>query len=205
MTADALLVVIDMQNDFVLPIGSLSVNGAMNIVPMINSIRDRFNKVMWTQDWHPADHISYVTNHPNHKVYDQINTGSYTQVLFPPHCLQNSEGAEIHKDLVRKEGDLYVKKGQHKDVDSYSCFFDVVKTEKTDANNQISKIGLKKLYFCGVATDYCVKSSVLDALTLGYETYVIEDAIAGCVPKDSAAAIAEMKAKGAKFVKLANL
>lgn len=205
MTSSALLIVIDMQNDFVLPTGSLSVENAMKIVPIVNSIRDRFAKVMWTQDWHPSDHISFVSNHPGHKPYDAVDAGSYTQVLFPAHCVQNTSGAEIQKDLVRKDGDLYVKKGTNSKIDSFSCFFDVVKTSQTNASEQISKLGLKKLYFVGVATDFCVKSSALDAVSLGYETYIIEDAIAGCVPKNCVEAIAEMKAKGIKFVKSSEL
>lgn len=205
MTSKALLVVIDMQNDFVLPTGSLSVQNAMKIVPIINSIRDRFANVMWTQDWHPADHISFVSNHPGHKPYDSIDAGSYTQVLFPAHCVQNTPGAEIQKDLLRKDHDLYVKKGTNSNIDSFSCFFDVVKTSQTNAHEQISKLGIKTLYFLGVATDFCVRASALDAVSLGYETYVIEDAIAGCVPKNCDGAIAEMKAKGIKFVKSSNL
>lgn len=205
MTSSAMLIVIDMQNDFVLPTGSLSVNGAMDIVPKLNSIRDRFPHVMWTQDWHPTDHISFFTNHPGHKSYDAVDAGSYTQVLFPPHCVQNTPGAEIQKDLVRKDQDLYVKKGTKRNIDSFSCFFDVVKSSQTNACEQISKIGLKKLYFAGVATDFCVKASVLDALSLGYEVYVIEDCIAGVIPKDATDAIAEMKAKGAKFVNSSSL
>ncbi|OHT17684.1 isochorismatase family protein [Tritrichomonas foetus] len=205
MSQNPLLMVVDMQNDFVLPTGSLSVSGAMNIIPIVNSIRDRFHRVIWTQDFHPADHISFFTNHPGKKAFEVIDTGKYTQVLFPAHCVQGTDGVEIHKDLIRKDEDLYVKKGIKNDVDSYSCFFDVVKSSQTNAAELIEQLGARVLYFLGVATDFCVKSSVLDAIELGYEVYVIEDGIAGCVPQDCESAIKLMKEKGAKFVKSTDL
>ena len=200
-SSDPMLVVIDMQNDFVLPTGSLSVSGAEKIVPIFNNLRNHFKYVMFTQDWHPKDHISFASNHPGSKLYDAIDTGSYTQVLFPDHCVQNTSGAELHNGLVRKDGDLYVKKGTRSDIDSYSCFFDVVKSSNTNASEQINQLGVKTLYFLGVATDFCVSSSVIDSIDLGYETYVIEDGIAGCIPKNCEESINNMKQKGAKFVK----
>lgn len=199
------LVVIDMQNDFVEPTGSLSVNGAMNLVPIINKVHEKFENVLFSFDWHPKDHVSFVDNHPGHKIYDIVDAGPVKQCLFPAHCVQNTNGAKLQKDIVKAEYDMEVFKGMKSDIDSYSCFFDVIKNTPTNADEQLKAKGIKKLYFCGVATDYCVKSSVIDAIGLGYDVYVIEDAIAGCVPDASVKAVEEMQAKGAKFVQSKDL
>ena len=195
------LLVIDMQNDFVSKDGSLCVQGAQGIVPKINQIRDKFKHVMWTQDWHPSNHVSFVTSHPGHKLYDVVDTGVYKQVLFMPHCVQNTEGAKLNPELVVKDDDLFVVKGCNPDIDSYSCFFDIERRNHTNAKEQLDRINVNTLYVLGVATDYCVKSSVLDALELGYCVYVIEDCIAAVNPDDSPKAIEEMKEKGALMIK----
>jgi nicotinamidase/pyrazinamidase len=199
--ADAALVVIDMQNDFVLPTGSLSVSGAPSIVPVVNSLRSLFRVVVWTQDWHPPDHVSFVGNHPGHKAYDVVQAAGYLQCLFPAHCVADSSGAAIHAQLDVRPQDVNIKKGTKSDVDSYSCFFDVVKSHSTNADQELKKLGITTLYVLGVATDYCVKSSVIDALALGYKVFVIEDGIAAVIPADGVKAIEEMKTKGAVFVR----
>ena len=195
------LVVIDMQNDFVLPEGSLSVQNALNIIPIINSIRSKFDKVLFSFDFHPENHVSFVNNHEGHKVYDIINTGKVDQMLFPAHCVQRTTGCDLHKDITFKDEDLVVRKGLNSEIDSYSCFFDVIKTSQTNADFQLLSIGAKDLYFLGVATDFCVKFSVLDAISLGYNVYVIEDGIYGVIPDQVMQSIDEMKSKGAKFIK----
>ena len=196
----AALVVIDMQNDFVEPTGSLSVRGATEFVPTINQIRNKFQNVLFSYDWHPKDHVSFVDNHPGHKIYDVVDAGPVKQVLFAAHCVQNTHGSELYKDIIKKDTDMVVYKGMKSDVDSYSCFFDVIKNNPTNAHEQLQSKGIKTLYFCGVATDYCVKSSVIDALELGYEVYVIEDCIAAVNPNDIPASIQAMKEKGAKII-----
>lgn len=198
---EAALVIVDMQNDFVLPTGSLSVSGATSLVPIINSVREKFHHVLITQDWHPLDHVSFVNNHPGKNVYDMVQADGYEQCLFPAHCVQNTPGAELVKDLVVKPGDLFVKKGTNSKIDSYSCFFDVVKTNPTNAHDQLTKIGVKTLYFTGVATDYCVCSSVNDAQHLGYKTYLLTDAIAGVNAQASSEAVQKMKNNGVILVK----
>jgi nicotinamidase/pyrazinamidase len=197
--SDTALLVIDMQNDFVLPTGSLSVNGATAIVPIVNSLIPKFSLVVWTQDWHPPDHISFVTNHPGRNVYDVVEVG-YSQVLFPAHCVANTPGAEIEKNLNVQAKDVVIKKGTQSKVDSYSCFFDVVKSYSTNAHKELQERKITTLYVAGVATDYCVKWSVLDALELGYKVVVIEDGIAAVDPNCGGGAIAEMKSKGAVFL-----
>ena len=199
------LVVIDMQNDFVEPTGSLSVGGATKIIPIVNNIRNKFENVLFSYDWHPKDHVSFVDNHPGHKVYGVVDAGPVKQVLFAAHCVQNTHGSELHKDIIKKDSDMSVYKGMKSDIDSYSCFFDVIKSNPTNADKQLRDKGIKTLYFCGVATDYCVKSSVIDALELGYEVYVIEDAIAAVDPTATPAAIQEMTSKGAKLIQSKDL
>jgi nicotinamidase/pyrazinamidase len=194
------LVCIDMQNDFVLPTGSLSVGKAEEIVPVFNSIRDKFPLVILTQDWHPKNHVSFYTNHPGKKAFEIVDAGSVKQMLFNPHCVQDTDGAKIHKGLTIKPNDLIVHKGTSSDVDSYSCFFDVIQSNKTEAHELLQKAGVKTLYFLGVATDYCVKFSVLDALKLGYKVYVIENGIHAVSDADGKTAIEEMKSKGATFI-----
>jgi nicotinamidase/pyrazinamidase len=199
--SDVALVVIDMQNDFVLKSGSLSVANATAIVPIVNSLRGQFATVVYTQDWHPANHISFVDNHPGKNAYDVIDAPGYKQVLFPKHCVQDTPGAAIQSELIVKPDDVIIKKGTKSDVDSFSCFFDVVKSSATNADAELKKRNIKTLYVVGVATDYCVKSSVIDALALGYKVFVVEDAIAAVAAADGVKGIAEMKAKGAGFVK----
>jgi nicotinamidase/pyrazinamidase len=198
--SDVAFVIIDMQNDFVLPTGSLSVQGAEAIVPIINQLRRKFNTVVWSQDWHPPDHISFVTSHPGKKVYEVVKGDGFDQLLFPVHCVAGSSGAAIHSGLQIKETDLIIKKGQNKDHESFSCFFDT--GEKSTGGDALLKSkGIKKIYLLGVATDFCVKASVLDALKLGYSVYVIEDGIAAVNSEAGGQAIAEMKQKGATFIK----
>ncbi|EAY20124.1 isochorismatase family protein [Trichomonas vaginalis G3] len=197
---DTALVVIDLQNDFVEPTGSLSVKGAMDIIPKVNRIRSKFQNVLFTYDWHPKNHVSFVDSHPGHKVYDIVDAGSVKQMLFPAHCVQNSKGAELQKDLIKKDGDMVVYKGTNEKIDSYSCFFDVIKSSQTNADQLLRSKGIKTLYILGVATDFCVKFSALDAVKLGYKVYLIEDCIAGVQKESSIAALKEMKEQGITFV-----
>jgi nicotinamidase/pyrazinamidase len=198
--SDVAFVVIDMQNDFVLPTGSLSVKGSEAIVPIINRLRAKFQTVVWSQDWHPPDHISFVTSHPGKKLYDVVKGNGFDQLLFPVHCVAETPGANLHAGLEVNKSDLIIKKGQNKDHESFSCFFDTGE-KSTGGDSLLKSKGIKKIYLLGVATDFCVKASVLDALKLGYEVYVIEDGIAAVNEEAGQKAIAEMKQKGAKFIK----
>ena len=197
---NSVLVCIDIQNDFAKPDGALSVDGGMEIIEKVNSLRKQFAHVMWTQDFHPVNHVSFVTNHQGAKVYDTVNANGIKQVLFPPHCIQGTKGAELVQELDVRESDLFVKKGMDPEIDSYSCFFDQAKVRKTDADEQLKAIGAKDLYFVGIATDFCVKFSVLDAISLGYNVYVYEDCIRGVSKTDSISAIAEMRERGATII-----
>jgi nicotinamidase/pyrazinamidase len=203
-SADTALLVIDMQNDFVLPTGSLSVGGAAAIVPVVNALVPQFKLVVWTQDWHPPEHVSFAANHPGRQVFDAVDVG-YEQVLFPAHCVAGSAGAALASGLAVGPDDVVIKKGTRPDIDSYSCFFDVVKTHATDCHAQLQRRGVRTLYVLGVATDYCVKASVADALDLGYAVFVVEDGVAAVDPAAGAAATADLKARGAVFVQSASV
>lgn len=194
------LVVIDMQNDFIT--GSLAVKHADEMVPIINHLRQKFDIVVWTQDWHPADHVSFASSHKDGKLYDTVHVAAgYDQMLFPAHCVQKTEGAALQRDLQTRDGDIFIVKGTNKDIDSYSCFFDVVKTNKTNCDEELKKRGVDTLYVIGVATDYCVKFSVLDALSLGYKVVLISDVYAAVNEADIEKSLDEMRSKGAVLKK----
>ena len=194
------LVVIDMQNDFIT--GSLAVKHAGEMVPIINKLREKFDLVVWTQDWHPADHVSFASSHKDGKLYETVKVAAgYEQMLFPAHCVQNTDGAALHRDLKVRENDLFVKKGMNKDIDSYSCFFDVVKTSATVCDAELKKRGVDTIYVIGVALDYCVKFSVLDALELGYKVFLVDDVCAAVSEDQIGAVLDELKSKGAVLTK----
>ena len=194
------LVVIDMQNDFIT--GSLAVKHAGEMVPIINKLREKFDLVVWTQDWHPADHVSFASSHKDGKLYETVKVAAgYEQMLFPAHCVQNTDGAALHRGLKVRENDLFVKKGMNKDIDSYSCFFDVVKTSATTCDAELKKRGVDTIYVIGVALDYCVKFSVLDALELGYKVFFVDDVCAAVSEEQIGAVLDELKSKGAVLTK----
>jgi nicotinamidase/pyrazinamidase len=151
-----------------------------------------------TQDWHPADHISFATNHPGKKPFEAVQIDGRTQVLWPPHCVQNTEGAKVlvNNNLFQ----AIVKKGQNSKFDSYSGFQDDGGA-KTEMDNILKAAGVKKLIIYGIATDYCVKATAIDAATNGYKVVVIEGLSKGVAPDTTAKALEEMKAKGILILK----
>jgi nicotinamidase/pyrazinamidase len=151
-----------------------------------------------TQDWHPADHISFATNHPGKKPFEAVQIDGRTQVLWPPHCVQNTEGAKVlvNNNLFQ----AIVKKGQNSKFDSYSGFQDDGGA-KTEIDNILKAAGVKKLIIYGIATDYCVKATAIDAATNGYKVVVIEGLSKGVAPDTTAKALEEMKAKGILILK----
>jgi len=151
-----------------------------------------------TQDWHPADHISFATNHPGKKPFEAVQIDGRTQVLWPPHCVQNTEGAKVlvNNNLFQ----TIVKKGQNSKFDSYSGFQDDGGA-KTEMDNILKAAGVKKLIIYGIATDYCVKATAIDAATNGYKVVVIDDLSKGVAPDTTAKALEEMKAKGILILK----
>lgn len=195
------LIIVDLQNDFC-PGGSLAVSKADELVPVINRISTLFDKVVATKDWHPENHISFASNYKGRNEYDLINIEGLKQVLWPNHCVQGSSGAEFHPNLNCNSFDLVIHKGTDPSLDSYSAFLENDKKTKTGLDGYLKDFNIKKLYICGLATDYCVFYTVLDALALGYEVCLIEDASEGVdFPEGNVAkAIGIMKEKGAKVI-----
>ncbi|MES1174814.1 MAG: bifunctional nicotinamidase/pyrazinamidase [Myxococcales bacterium] len=171
---DALLV-IDVQNCFV-PGGSLAVKDGAAIVPVINELAKSFANVVLTQDWHTADHVSFASQHPGKKPFESISLAYGTQVLWPDHCVQGTPGAALVSGLSIPNARLVLRKGFHKDVDSYSAFLEADRKTQTGLSGYLHGAGIQRVFVCGLATDYCVAWSALDARKLGFQAVVIEDA-----------------------------
>jgi nicotinamidase/pyrazinamidase len=195
------LILVDIQNDFV-PGGALAVRDGDKVVPVANRIQPAFDLVVATQDWHPANHGSFASQHPGRKPGDVIDLNGIAQVLWPDHCVQRSKGAEFHPGLDRTRIAKIFQKGVDPAIDSYSAFFDNAHRRGTGLAEYVKSQGVTTIYIAGLATDYCVKFTALDARTLGLETYVIEDACRGVnlQPGDSAAAIDQMRAAGVHVI-----
>jgi nicotinamidase/pyrazinamidase len=193
------LIVVDIQNDFC-PGGALAVPHGDEVVPIANAVIARVPLVVATQDFHPRDHGSFAANHPGKAPYAQIDLHGLAQVLWPVHCVQGTSGAEFHPDLAMGKITKVFPKGTDATVDSYSGFFDNGKRKGTGLDEYLRSRQVTELYVLGLATDYCVRATVLDALGLGYSTTLIAD---GCRavdlrPGDGERAIAEMVAAGAR-------
>ena len=171
----ACLVVVDVQNDF-MPGGALAVPRGDEVVPVINRLAARFENVVLTQDWHPRGQISFASSHRGKKPFESIRLAYGEQVLWPDHCVQGTPGAALHRDLAVPHAQLVVRKGYHKDVDSYSAFLEADRRTATGLAGYLEERNLKDLFFCGLATDFCVAWSALDARAAGFDAAVIEDA-----------------------------
>lgn len=195
------LLIVDMQNDF-MDDGPLAVPGALALVPLINQLLPYFGAIIASKDWHPCDHQSFAANNPPRKVGDIIDLNGIAHTLWSIHCVQGSYGAQIVDGLDGDKFDHTVFKGNDPSIDSYSAFFDNGHQRSTGLDEELKRRGIKELFICGVATDYCVKWSALDACALGYKVFVIEDACKGIdlKPGDTAQAIDEMKAAGIRFI-----
>ena len=197
---DALLV-IDVQNCFI-PGGSLAVKEGDAIVPVINKLAKAFANVVVTQDWHSADHVSFASQHPGKKPFETVKLKYGTQVLWPDHCVQGTDGAALHKDLSIPHAQLVIRKGFHKDTDSYSAFLEADRKTTTGLAGYLKARGIKRVYLAGLATDFCVAWSALDARKAGFQAGVIEDACRGIDLNGSLAkAWADMGKAGVKRLK----
>lgn len=195
-----ILIVVDLQNDFV-PGGALAVKDGNSIIPIINRLQDKFDLIAATLDWHPVDHVSFASTHgkePGEKVI--IN--GVSQILWPVHCVQNTWGAQLVTAFDSHKVDKIIHKGVDKDIDSYSAIFDNARKRGTGLEQYLKEKEVTELFIAGLATDYCVKYTALDALSLGFSTTIIVDACRGVDLKagDVAKAIEEMKAAGAKAI-----
>lgn len=199
MTREALLL-IDLQYDFC-EHGTLAVPDGNAVIPVANTLLPDFELVVATQDWHPADHLSFAANHPWRKPGQVIDLDGLVQVLWPVHCVQDTFGALLVKTLDTTRIDHVVRKGTERTIDSYSGFFDNGRRKQTELHDYLQAAGVTDLVIMGLATDYCVKFTVLDALSLGYGVTVITD---GCravdlASGDGAEALAVMRAAGAQL------
>lgn len=191
------LIIVDVQNDF-LPGGTLAVGDGDQIIPVINDLQSKFNHVIATQDFHPANHGSFAANHPGKNPGEFIQLAGLTQILWPVHCVQGSKGADFHSDLNQSQWEAIFQKGRNPEVDSYSGFFDNARRSDTGLGDYLKSKRINRVFVCGLALDYCVKFTALDAKSLGFETILIADATraVNLHPKDGESAIEEMKAAG---------
>jgi nicotinamidase/pyrazinamidase len=201
-SSDEALVVVDLQYDF-MPGGALSVAGGDWIVSIASRVLQKFDLVVATQDWHPPDHGSFVANHPSRKVGDVVDLDGLEQILWPVHCVQGTRGAELVEQLDTLRVRRIFHKGTDPRIDSYSGFYDNAHRKATGLSDFLLAGGVKRVYLMGLATDYCVKYSALDARSPGFETIVIEDCCRGvnAQPEDSQRAIEEMKRFGVNIVR----
>ncbi len=169
------LIIIDVQNDFC-PGGSLAVAGGDEIIPLINSMMADFDACIFTQDWHPAGHSSFASSHAQRNPYEMINMPYGPQVLWPDHCIQGSQGAEFHPDLQTERADMIIRKGYNPGIDSYSAFFENDHKTPTGLQGYLRTRGINTLTMVGLATDFCVQYSALDAARLGFQITVLENA-----------------------------
>jgi nicotinamidase/pyrazinamidase len=191
------LIIVDVQNDFC-PGGALAVRDGDQIVPVINRILPRFDLIVATRDWHPPHHGSFAANHPGRKPGDMTELAGLPQVLWPVHCVAGTPGADFHPALDRSRIAHVVHKGTDPAIDSYSGFFDNGRRAATKLERILRDHHVDAVYVCGLATDYCVKATALDAVSHGFKTYLIEDASRGVElhPGDVRRAIDQMRANG---------
>jgi nicotinamidase/pyrazinamidase len=200
------LVLVDIQNDF-LPGGALAVPGGDKIIPVVNQLQTAFALVAATQDWHPANHGSFAANHPGKNLYDQVELCGLPQILWPVHCVQGSRGAELAAGLQRDRIAKIFFKGTEAGVDSYSGLFDNGHRKSTGLGEWLKARGVAEVFVCGLATDYCVKFTALDAAEQGFKTHLIEDACRGVNlrPDDVKQAVAEMRRAGIAIIQSADM
>ena len=199
------LILVDLQNDF-LPGGALAVPRGDEVLPVARRLIPRFEHVVATQDWHPADHQSFATQHPGQSPGALVDLHGLPQVLWPDHCVQGSPGARFAEELTLADAAVF-QKGCRVDVDSYSGFFDNGRTEATGLEAHLRERGVKTLAVLGLATDYCVRFTVLDALDLGFDIKLIVDGCRGVnlKPGDSEEALRAMATAGAQLTNSAEL
>lgn len=202
---DALLLV-DLQNDF-LPGGSLAVPEGNTVLGVANQLCTHFDHVIASQDWHPPDHQSFADQHPGLSPGDVITLNGNPQILWPRHCVEHTPGAQFSDSLDGSAITHVSRKGTDRDIDSYSAFFDNGHLRATGLHDVLRTASVERLIVLGLATDYCVKYTVLDALELGYQVLVIRDGVRGVdlTPGDSERALAEMGQQGARLLESRHL
>lgn len=199
------LVLVDLQYDF-MPGGALAVAGGDTLVPVANRLAERFAHVVVTQDWHPAGHSSFASQHPGHAPFESVEMTYGAQTLWPDHCVQGTAGAELHRDLALDRADLILRKGHRSGIDSYSAFMENDHATPTGLAGFLRERGFRRLFFAGLATDFCVAWSVLDARKAGFEAVILTDACRAIDLGGSLdAAMADMRAAGAVVAETASV
>ncbi|MFC5608665.1 bifunctional nicotinamidase/pyrazinamidase [Variovorax soli] len=203
--AKSALIVVDVQNCFI-DGGTLPVKGGAEVVPVINKLADSFENIVVTQDWHTAGHASFASTHAGKKPFETTKLSYGTQVLWPDHCVQGTEDAALNKDLKLPTAQVIIRKGFHKNVDSYSAFEEADRKTSTGLAGYLKQRGINTVFVTGLATDFCVAWTALDARKLGFQVYVIEDATRAIDLNGSlAAAWKQMSAKGVKRIQSSDI
>jgi nicotinamidase/pyrazinamidase len=179
------LVIIDVQNDFC-GVGALAVSDGDAVVPVVNRLAERFDHVVLTQDWHPPGHSSFATSHPGSAPFESIAMAYGQQTLWPDHCVQGTSGAAFHPQLITDRAELVIRKGFRAEIDSYSAFYENDRHTPTGLAGYLRERGLQRIFLAGLATDYCVYYSAVDARRLGFDTVLVE---AGCRAIDLAGSL----------------
>jgi nicotinamidase/pyrazinamidase len=198
------LLLIDIQNDFI-PGGALAVPEGNQIIPVVNKLQPLFSLVVATQDWHPAHHKSFASQHPNSQVFEKIDLNGLEQVLWPDHCRQGSVGAAFSRDLQTNQVEAIFRKGTSPDIDSYSGFYDNGHRKSTGLADYLRSKQVTEVYLAGLAGDYCVYFSAKDALQEGFTTYLIDDAIRAINKEDYEKAKADIRQKEGKIITSSDL
>jgi nicotinamidase/pyrazinamidase len=203
--AQDVLVVVDVQNDFC-PGGALAVPKGNEVIAPIHCVAPHFAHVVLTQDWHPANHASFATAHPGKQLFETIELAYGVQTLWPPHCVQGSRGAEFHPELHLPQAELILRKGFRPQIDSYSAFFENDRATATGLAGYLHERGLRRVFLAGLAYDFCVGYSAIDARRLGFEAIVLRDACRAIDLNGSANVIeAEFAGCGVRVMKSAEL
>jgi nicotinamidase/pyrazinamidase len=194
------LILVDLQNDFC-PGGTLAVPDGDRVIPVANRLQSQFELIVATQDWHPADHGSFAANHAGRRPGEVIELAGLEQILWPVHCVAGTPGAALHADLDQRRIAHVVHKGIERDLDSYSTFFDNAHRRSTGLAEYLHGLHVNEIVLCGLATDYCVKFSALDAVRLGFRTHVVSEGCRGIelYPGDIDRAMAEMRCAGVEL------
>ena len=175
MQCNSALIVVDVQNGFT-PGGHLAVAHADQIIPKINQLATHFDNIVLTQDWHPENHISFAENHAGKDPFDTVELNYGTQVLWPSHCVQGTHDADFNPDLNIPRAQLIIRKGFHSEIDSYSAFMEADHQTSTGLAGYLKERGVDTVYIVGIATDFCVAWTAIDAAKMGFKSYVIADA-----------------------------
>jgi nicotinamidase/pyrazinamidase len=201
----AALIVVDVQNDFC-PGGALGVEAGHEVVPTINRIAPFFSVVVCTQDWHPPDHRSFADNHPGKEPFSTAEMHYGPQVLWPAHCVQGTEGAAFHPDLLTRHADVVIRKGFRSRIDSYSTFYENDRVTPTGLAGYLRDRRVREVWLAGLATDFCVHYSAIDAVRVGFSVTVLEDACRAIDLEGSLGrAMDAMRAEGVKFARAADI